>query len=767
MNEYTADRYVREADRSLAETYEEPIDLKTYVERVFENPRIVSHAARYVLDAIESAGTRTVFENGEYKERYRFFDDPHNDGEHAVLGNTDMLNAFVDDLRSNAAGRGQEKNIIWFAGPTASGKSELKRCLINGIREFSKTESGRRYTIEWNVNRTEPRRGLSYGDVQSAEARWYESPIQAHPMSVFPPEVRTQILTDLASATGEERSVAVDKRLDPFSQVAYDALEAEYRRNGKGDLFSTVTAGEHLRVTNYVVDVGQGIGVLHAEDSGTPKERLVGGWIPELLRDLDSRGWKNPQAFSYDGVLSQGNNGLTIVEDASQHGDLIQKLLSVPEEGRVKLDTGIVMDVDTLLVLISNPDLEAQLNRHEDRRNRDPLKALKRRLDRREFTYLTNLGLEVQLLRRELTEEQSVWEFEEYEEIAATIREPVHVTVREDGGPSTNREFGSSTTREFAPHAIEAAAMYDVVSRLDADRLPSFLDRIDKMLLYDRGYVTVDDERIEASDVDVSSTSDGDHGIPVTYTLEVLASLIANPPDRSKGDLSLAGVIMPGDVIEHIEAGLIEAPVISQSERDEYAPLAEEVDAYVFEQQEADVLEAMLRAHELDEETVESYVEHVYGWATGEPIETDRGEAVSADPLTMKVFEIEEIGRFDEDDYDGTAPTEAVESFRRTRIITALNRQAWEQRGSDFRVDDVDLAEIPVIDDMLDANDWDDVRRIFGDFEPTQWADPPTGTETERVKEETIENLKDRGYSRASAELTSRRVVEGVSRRWD
>ncbi len=82
----------------------------------------------------------------------------------------------------------------------------------------------------------------------------------------------------------------------------------------------------------------------------------------------------------------------------------------MPDESHVKLDKGIGMDVDTQLIIISNPDLEAQLNKHADREGQDPLKALKRRLDKHEFTYLTNLSLEAQLLRRELTNETQVWD---------------------------------------------------------------------------------------------------------------------------------------------------------------------------------------------------------------------------------------------------------------------------------------------------------------------------------------------------------------------
>jgi len=267
--------YVSDADRALEETYEEPMHLAAYVDRIFENPSIASHASKYLLEAIEAAGTRTVVEEGEEKERYRFFDDPHNDGEHAILGNTEVLNGFVDDLRSIAAGRAKDEKIIWFEGPTATGKSELKRCLVNGLREYSKTPDGRRYTVEWNISTADAgERGLSYGGDASAgdEQNWYESPVQAHPLSVFPENVREDLLERLNAELDDHVPVQVDAQLDPFSREAYDFLEERYRREGEEELFSAITDEDHLRVKNYVVDVGQGVGVLHSEDDG-PRPR--------------------------------------------------------------------------------------------------------------------------------------------------------------------------------------------------------------------------------------------------------------------------------------------------------------------------------------------------------------------------------------------------------------------------------------------------------------------------------------------------------------
>jgi len=759
--------FVDAVDRELEATYEEPMGIEAYVDRVLERPTVASHASKYLLEAIESMGTRTVVEEGKETDRYRFFDDPHNDGEHAVLGNTSILNAFVDDLRTIAAGHGKHEKILWFDGPTATGKSELKRCLVNGLREYSKTDAGRRYTLEWNVeSASSEERGLAYGGGETqtgadVEDNWYSSPVQTHPLSVFPEKIRDDVLTAVNEAQ-PDLPVRVEEDLDPFSREAYDHLEERYRRQGRPDLFSAITDEKHLRVKNYVVDVGQGIGVLHSEDDGSPKERLVGSWMRGMLQELDSRGRKNPQAFSYDGVLSQGNGLLTVVEDAAQHADLLQKLLNVPDEGSVKLDKGIGMDVDTQLVVISNPDLEATLNQHSDRQGMDPLKALKRRLDKHEFRYLTNLSLETELIRRELTGETEVWTATTYDDLADRIREPVVISVK--------RGAGEVVDREFAPHTIEAAALYAVVSRLDDSDHPAGLDLVDKAILYDRGYLQDGDTRQEAEDFDLGDDADdGKHGIPVTFTRDVLADLLHAERDRHHPEYDVASVVMPRDVLNEMVEGLSAAPVFSAGERSEFESRVAAVKNYVFGEQETDVLDAMMHHHRVDESTVEEYVEHVYAWETDDPITNDRGERVEPDAILMKVFEVEHLGRFDEADYGpGGGPAEVVAEFRREKVITALNRYAWEQRGDDFRVEDVELTAIPVIKAVLEENDWDDVRRTYADFDPRQWEDPPSGTETERLKDRTVAALVEHyGYSPASAELTSRHVMGQVAYRWD
>ena len=761
----------RAADERLQQAYDSPMSLEAYVDRVIDHPTAAASGPRYLLAAIESQGTRTVEERGEQLDRYRFFDDPFNDGEHAVLGNTAALNAFVDDLRAAAAGRGNDEKIVWIDGPTATGKSEFKRCLVNGLREFSKTDEGRRYTVEWNVTGTSgSARSLSYGSGGDATA-WYRSPVQIQPLAVFPAAIRAEIAASVSDETAYP--IAADVDLDPFSREAYDYLESTYREEGRRDLFSAVTDRDHLRVTSYVVDVGQGIGVLHAEDDGSPKERLVGSWMSGMLRELDSRGRKNPQAFSYDGVLSQGNGVATIVEDASQHADLLQRLLNVPDENRVKLDKGIGMDVDTQLIVISNPDLDAELDRHAEKDGADPLKALKRRLTRHEFRYLTDRGLEAGLLRREITGQTGVpgTTVEESDgpsrlggvttadqrgEPPAHVRQAVRTTVRDDDGQTRQREL--------APHAIGAAALYAVITRLEADDLPGDIDLIEKARLYETGELRRDDEVITADDVSFGG-DDGRTGIPVTYTRDVVADLLSEESDRGHPELPVERVVMPHDVLDAMVDRLADAPVFSRGEIKEFESRHTAVTERVREHQRTDVIDAALEAETVSTETVAEYVEHVYAWDADEPVETDRGQE-SPDGLAMKVFETETLGRFEEDDYRGTEPTEVVAEFRREQVIRALTRYAWRNRGDEFSVDDVDLDEIPELQTVLTTNDLADLKRRFPELDPGEWADPPADTETASVKTETIERMIEQGYSRASAELTSRAVMRELREAW-
>jgi predicted Ser/Thr protein kinase len=354
-----------------------------------------------------------------------------------------------------------------------------------------------------------------------------------------------------------------------------------------------------------------------------------------------------------------------------------------------------------------------------------------------------------------------VWKADSWDELETWIREPLRVDVRDDDNVVTEREL--------APHAVEAAALYSVVTRLDAGDIPGGLDLVDKALLFDRGYLQEGDERADIDDFDFGDGGDDGHGgIPVTFTRDVIADLLNRESDRFHETLAVERVIMPRDVLNTMADDLATAPVFSNTEAAEFEERVVPVKNYIFSRQEEDVLDAMMREKRVDEETVEEYVEQVYAWAEDEQIENDRGEYVDPDPLKMKVFEVEHLGRFSDEDYAGNEPSEPVRGFRTEKVITALNRHAWYNRDEDFSVSNVNPKEIPVIRTVLGSHDWDDVRRTFEDFDPRQWDNPPSGTQTADLKESTLRNLQEMyDYSEASAELTSRHVMSQVSYKWD
>ncbi len=719
------DEIIEHANNTLKNTTDKPMTIEKFVEELLENPTIARNSHQYLLDAIEYYGTRKIFERGEEKERYIFFDDPANNGEHAILGNTDVLNEFVRDLRVIVNSEERMQKIILFDGPTATGKSELKRCLINGLKEYSKTEEGKRYTFDWNISSMKSSTsGLTYGNTTKVdESEWFKSPIQGNPLSVLPYEVRQKI----SEYTNEKIPTDVD--LDPFSKEAYEILKSHYEQQGTDNLFSKITNENHFRIRRYTVDETQGIGILNVEDDGSIKERLIGAWMPSMFQVLDSRGRKNPQAFSYDGVLSQGNNGLTIIEDATRHADILVHLLNIPDEGYAKIDKKIGFDVDTVPIFISNPDLmEMKIDNINDKSGNIPLqdihkydsmKAIKRRLFKYNIKYLTNITDESNLIRKE-------------------------ISGHKNNEQTKIRDSLIQNDTEFAPHVIESVAMHNIITRYVNPKIDS-IDLIDKALLLDRGYTEKNKERInidEFNDFEIHE-QDGTFGIPVTYTRDILRSLLY---EKDKN------VYLPNEVLTEITDKLVDAPIFNYKEVEEFNERVEIVKEYIKQQQEKDIINAILYNRKASEESISKYIDNIYAWSENNEEEYDE--------LFLKEFEKKHFGTT-ETDYGGNVPGDEVIELRQNKLIKPLNKYLWKQRNAGYEVDNISLSDAPVISSLIGSYDWEDVFISHENLDPHNWDNPSENTDTEKIKQDCIDILVDKfGYTRKSAEKTSNLVFK-------
>lgn len=701
--------YVEQASEEHQSKTEGVMSISDFLSHAKENPVAVADAVNYLLEAIEHFGTRTVFEDGEERERFCFFDDPYGNGEHAILGNTETLNEFVDELRRRASEEGDNNKIIWFLGPTATGKSELKRCLINGLRGFAETEHGARWTLEWTLDDASHEVRMSYGNAESVSKEWYKSPINVNPLAILPEQTRQDFLNDI------DKPYDIDTDLDPFSRESLERLQEKY------DTFEEIVESDSVRVTRIQPEVGDGVGVLHSEDDGNPKAKLVGSWMNGAMEKFAKRGSRNPQAFSYEGVLAQGNGSISIVEDAGHHSDVLDKMLNVCEEEMVKLDNKIAMDLDTLIFAFSNPDLEGQLEEYAEAGHADPLRALRRRLDKYDFGYLTTVSTEGMLIKRLLQDDDFLWE--DQDSMLDKVSESMEL-------------YGS----HISPRAIEAASMFEVATRLE----PDTVDAVENALLLEHGEVENEigniiniDEVEEGQDYYV----EGDEGIPVTFTVDVLVEL-AQEQDT----------VLPSDVLEEMNEQLDEEPLFHHEEVSSFKKATFDVNEYILDRQENDVLEAMVGDVEVTEEDVQEYVDSLLAWQDGEEENYDSYE--------LKEFETRYLGQ-EESDYGSSAVANTgVVDFRK-KIILPINRYMWEERDEDFTAGGVPVSESPSLEPLLEENDWEMVARMFPDADPSQWENPPERTETEKLKEKTVKRMKElHGYSEESAEAVSKRVIE-------
>lgn len=726
MNDNKAKSIIDQANQELDDSIEEPMSMEEFIDEFLKDPSVGRTAHQYLLDAIEHFGTRKVFEGGEQKERYVFFDDPHNNGEHAVMGNTEMLNKFVDELRMIANSDERMQKIILFNGPTATGKSELRRCIVNGLREYSKTDDGRRYTCEWNLKGvSDKNRGLSYSDNSSPnDEEWYESPVQINPLSIIPRNVRN----NLYDTIDYNYRIPVDIELDPFSKEVYNNLIKNYGRYDSKNMFSKITSEDHLKISRFIMEETKGIGILTAEDDGSVKERLLGSWMPSMIQELNSKGRKDPRAFSYDGVLSQGNSGIMVIEDATKHADILAHLLNVPDESHAKIDQKIGFDIDTVPIFISNPDLvEQKLEGKsrpdisiEDIHGSDPLKAIKRRIFQYKFKYLTSLTYEFRLIRKEINGKVGM-------DDNINIQDPIEIN-----------------DTEFSPHTIESVAMYDVVSRLSDKDLPKDMDLVDKALLFDRGYIETEDGEVGIEEFDIVETDDdGSFGIPVTYTRDIIRSLVHSSNNDDD-------VYLPDDVLEKVNEGTDTAPVFSEKESNIYEDRLEDVKEYIHEEQEKDVINSILSSRQATESAIKEYIDNLYSWANDE----DYNE------LLLKDFETTHLGT-GVNQYNGKTPNEKVKEMRQDRIIKPLNRYHWRQRNDDFKIDGLDLKDVPELSSIIGDYNWNDVFNQHENLNPIDWNNPPDNTVTDDVKQTCIKNMvKDYDYSQESAKKTSERVFK-------
>ena len=171
-----------------------------YLDIVQRDPKVTRTAYQRIYDMIISHGTEEVVVNKEKTLRYKFFEDPENDGQDAIFGLERTLVNFVNILMSAANGYGTERRVLLLHGPVGSSKSTLARLLKKGLERYSRVEEGSLYSFSWKE------------EGPDGEEFYAPCPMHEEPLHLIPQEHRPEVTALLNSGPRPRRVSDHDRR---------------------------------------------------------------------------------------------------------------------------------------------------------------------------------------------------------------------------------------------------------------------------------------------------------------------------------------------------------------------------------------------------------------------------------------------------------------------------------------------------------------------------------------------------------------------------
>src|SRR5438552_4179093 len=161
-----------------------------YLDIVREQPRVARNAFERVYDMILSYGVEEDDSSRERRTRYRFFDDPFDNGQDAVFGLEKPLSDLVNAFKSAAKGYGIEKRVLLLHGPVGSSKSTIARLMKKGLEQYSASDEGALFSLGW----------VSPDD--SGDVQW--CPMNEEPLHIIPSRFRKDVCAELNAGRGED-----------------------------------------------------------------------------------------------------------------------------------------------------------------------------------------------------------------------------------------------------------------------------------------------------------------------------------------------------------------------------------------------------------------------------------------------------------------------------------------------------------------------------------------------------------------------------------
>ncbi|QDG49907.1 serine protein kinase [Persicimonas caeni] len=545
-----------------------------YLDEVREDPNIVRTAYQRLYDMVLSYGTEEYIDNKKKIVKYKFFEDPINGGHDAIYGLDIPLMRLVNVFKSAANEYGTEKRIILLHGPVGSSKSTIVRLLKRGLEEYARSDSGRVFTFSWTM--PEELQHLTGGQEEMAD------PMNDEPLKLIPVEWRDKAIEEMG-LEGNRYPIRIDGELNPASRFIFKELMKHY----SGDWTRVM---EHVKVRRLLFSEKDRVGVGTFQPKDEKNQDST-----ELTGDINYRkiavygSDSDPRAFNFDGEFCVANRGLIeFVEILKLDVAFLYDLLGATQERKIKPKKFAQTDIDEVIIGHTNePEYRKLLNN-------EYMEALRDRTVKIDIPYITKYSEEIKIYKKDFNNEKV-------------------------------------KGKHIAPHTIEMAAMWGVLTRLE-DPKKHDLTLLQKLKLYD-GKTLTGYTQDNVKELRKETEREGLEGISPRYIQDKLSNaLVTDKTDSS---------INPFLVLNELEGGLKNHGLInSEEERNRYRELL----GVVKQEYEDIVKNEVQRAISADEEAISklcaNYIDNVKAYTQKEKVRNKyTGQYEEPDERLMRSIE--------------------------------------------------------------------------------------------------------------------------------
>jgi serine protein kinase len=542
-----------------------------YLNIVMDQPGSTRTAYQRLYDMILSHGTDDVYENKDRITRFKFFTEfatKHSDG---IYGLDRPLMQLVNTFKSAALGYGTERRVILLHGPVGSAKSTIARLLKRGLEEYARTDAGMLFSFMW----------------KNPEGGWTKDPMHGEPLQLIPDEHRASVLSTLNEQC--KKPYAYDIRIkgdqSPYSRYEFKTRLAKY----DGDWLSMLE--QEVRVYRLILSEKDriGIGTFQPKDEkNQDSTELTGDINYRKIAEYGSD--SDPRAFNFDGELNIANRGIVeFIEVLKLDVAFLYDLLGASQEHKIKPKKFAQTDIDEVILGHTN---EPEYRRLQ---NNEFMEALRDRTVKIDVPYVTRLREEVRI----------------YE-----------------------KDFNSAKVKgkHIAPHTVEVAAMWAVLTRLAPPKHAS-LSVLQKMKLYNGKTLPgfTEDNVVELKR---DAVNEGMTGISPRYIQDKISNALVAHPEEDN--------INPFMVMHELEAGLRHHSLIK--DEDQYRHYKELL-AVVREEYEDIVKNEVQRAIAADEDALMrlcgNYIDNVRSYTLREKVR-NKFTGANEDPDERLMRSVEE-----------------------------------------------------------------------------------------------------------------------------